>query len=296
MQNETATEHARLREAADRAEIIQLLHRYALSIDTADWSLLPEVFTSDAEIDFGSVDQYVESESVVRGLDAIRTWFEAALAPFPDVLHFMTNHLVDVDGDEARTHTLMHVLNMSMGGIYRGRAVRTPEGWRIDRFQLEERTFDEAAGRLMAHMAQVDGATAAGGAESSPPESGSRLERAETLLDRIFTPAWRENRASVSFDSAASRDFTRLGIEHCYADAWGRGGRLDEKTRSLITLSALAILGATDELKLHVRGALNLGHEPDDITELFIQLLPYVGTPLMARAMRLAVEVFTAQD
>jgi hypothetical protein len=159
MKDEKDLEYARLAEAADRSEIIQLLHRYALCVDTADWDLLPRVFTPDAEVDFGSVDQYVESESAARGLEAIRTWFAAALAPFPDVLHFMTNHLVDIEGDEARTHTLMHVLNMSMGGIYRGHAVRTAEGWRFDHFQLEERTFDEAAGRLMAHMAQVDGST-----------------------------------------------------------------------------------------------------------------------------------------
>ena len=67
------TERARLVEAADRAEIIQLLHRYALSIDTADWALLPDIFTPEAQIDFGSVDQYVETGSVVQGLDSIRS-------------------------------------------------------------------------------------------------------------------------------------------------------------------------------------------------------------------------------
>ena len=36
---------------------------------------------------------------------------------------------------------------------------------------------------------------------------------------------------------------------------------------------------------MHVRGALNLGHAPDDIAELFVQILPYVGTPKMVQAM-----------
>jgi hypothetical protein len=149
-------ERARLAAAADRAELVELLHRYALMIDTWQWDLLPEVFSADAEVDFGSVDRYVESDSVVRGLQEIRAWFEAALAPFPDVLHFMTNHLIELDGDRASTYTYMHVLNMSMGGIYRGEAVRTPAGWRLQRFNLEERTFDEAAARLRAHMGEVD--------------------------------------------------------------------------------------------------------------------------------------------
>ena len=119
-----------------------------------------------------------------------------------------------------------------------------------------------------------------------------RRERAEAILDQIFTPSWREHGGGVALDTESGRDFARLCVEHCYADAWAREGRLDTKTRSLITLTALATLGATEELKLHVRGALNLGHEPDDIAELFIQLLPYVGTPRMVQAMRLAGEVF----
>jgi hypothetical protein len=158
MPNTREPDWARLTEAADRSEITQLLHRYAMAIDTPDWSLLPTIFTPDAHVDFGSVDQYVESESVVQGLAAIRGWFEAVLAPFPDVLHFMTNHVIEVDADEATTHSLMHVLNMSMGGIYRGHAIRTPEGWRLDHFRLEERSFDEAAARLTAHIERVDAA------------------------------------------------------------------------------------------------------------------------------------------
>jgi alkylhydroperoxidase/carboxymuconolactone decarboxylase family protein YurZ len=290
-------ESQRLREAADRAEIIELLHRYASAIDTPDWELLPLIFTPDARIDFGSVDQYVEADSVVEGIDAIRAWFEAALAPFPDVLHFMTNHLVDIDGDEARTQTLMHVLNMSMGGIYRGHAVRTKKGWRLDRFSLEERTFDEAAARLTAHMQKFDAPGAGATGQATTTGSGAaRLERAEAMLDKIFTPSWREHGGGVPVDSPAGRDFARLAVEHCYADAWSRGGRFDEKLRSLITLTALATMGATEELKLHVRGALNLGHQPDDIAELFVQLLPYVGTPRMVQAMRLAGEVFDEGD
>jgi alkylhydroperoxidase/carboxymuconolactone decarboxylase family protein YurZ len=128
--------------------------------------------------------------------------------------------------------------------------------------------------------------------------SDERTASAEAILDRIFTPSWREHGGGVARESAAGRDFARLCVEHCYADAWARSdadgsGRLDMRTRSLVTLAALAALGATEELKLHVRGALNLGHEPDDVVELFIQLLPYLGVPRMVQAMRLAGEVFS---
>jgi alkylhydroperoxidase/carboxymuconolactone decarboxylase family protein YurZ len=123
--------------------------------------------------------------------------------------------------------------------------------------------------------------------------SEERSARAEAVLDQIFTPSWREHGGGVARDSEAGRDFARLCVEHCYADAWSRKGPLDMPTRSLVTLTALAALGSMDELKLHVRGALNLGHEPDDIVELFIHLVPYLGVPRMVQAMRLAGEVFS---
>lgn len=288
-------ESQRLADAADRIEITELLHLYAHAIDSASLDKLAEVFTPDATLDFGSVDQYVEGESVVKGLGAIRSWFEKALAPFPDVMHFMTNHRIELDGDEARTETLMQVLHLSMGGIYRGHAVRTKAGWRFDRFALEERSFDEAAARLQAHMQAID----SGGASPARPgmnagagDGRSRTEKAEAILDQVFTPAWRTHGGGVPVKTPAGMDFARLAVEHCYADAWARGGRFSVEDRSLFTLVALATLGCTDELKLHIRGALNLGHAQDDIAELFVQLLPYVGTPRMVQAMRLAGEVF----
>jgi len=122
--------------------------------------------------------------------------------------------------------------------------------------------------------------------------SDERTARAEAMLDRIFTPAWREQRGKGPKQSASASDFARLCTEHCYADAWSREGNLDLKTRSLITLTVLVSLGSTDELKLHLNGALNLGHQPDDIVELFIHLLPYLGTPRLVHAMRCASEVF----
>lgn len=319
----------RLAEAADRMEIIELLHRYAAAIDNADFALLAEVFTPDATLDFGSVGEYIEGETLVRGFGPIRAWFEKALAPFPDVLHFMTNHRIALDGDEATTETLMQVLHLSMGGVYRGHAVRTPAGWRFDRFTLEERSFDEAAARLTAHMTAVERgepsparpdmkpggrsaakATAASmpvaapAASSSPAPASrssrppardddrSRTEKAEAVLDQVLTPAWRNHGGGVPVKTPAGEAFAKLAVEHCYADAWARGGVFDVKQRSLFTLVVLATLGCTDELKMHVRGALNLGHRPDDIAELFVQILPYVGTPKMVQAMRLAGEVF----
>ena len=118
-----------------------------------------------------------------------------------------------------------------------------------------------------------------------------RTQRAEALLDKIFTPAWRQHGGGVAWPTDAGLDFARICTEHCYADAWAREGSLDLKTRSLVTLTALAALGNSEEIKLHVRGALTLGHAPDDIVELIIHLVPYLGVPRMVAVMRAAGEV-----
>ena len=152
-----------LRAGLDRIEIHELLNRYAHAIDFADWKLLEQVFTEDAVADFSSVGEYVEIDSVLHGREAIVGYYQIALAPFDGVLHFMTNHLVELDGDSARSRSYMHVLNMSMGGIYTCRCRRTDAGWRIEHLELEERTFDEAAEKLRSHMQAVDADTSEAG-------------------------------------------------------------------------------------------------------------------------------------
>ena len=152
----TPRDEQRWQATADRVELAELMHRYALAIDTAHFDDLREVFTADAAVDFGSVDQYVEGATGVSGIEAIVNWFRTVLAPFPDVMHFMGNHVIDLDGDRARVRTTMHVMHMPMGGVYDAQAVRTSAGWRFERFKLDERQFDAAAARLLAHMARVN--------------------------------------------------------------------------------------------------------------------------------------------
>ena len=83
----------------DRIEIHELLNRYAHAIDFLDWKLLERVFSEDAVADFSSMAQYQEVESVLHGREAIVGYYEVAMTPFEGVLHFMSNHLVEIDGD-----------------------------------------------------------------------------------------------------------------------------------------------------------------------------------------------------
>jgi len=92
-------------------------------------------------------------------------------------------------------------------------------------------------------------------------------------------------------DPANAHDLTRLVTEHCFSDSWSRPG-LPLKTKSLLTIAILTTLGNPEELKGHIRGALNIGITKEEIVELLIHTLAYTGAPRTVTAFRVAKEVF----
>jgi 4-carboxymuconolactone decarboxylase len=78
--------------------------------------------------------------------------------------------------------------------------------------------------------------------------------------------------------------------EHCWGSTWQRPG-LDLKTRSLVTIAMLAALRAPQELKGHVRGALNNGATVDEIREVILHSAVYCGAPAMQEVFRAAKDV-----
>ncbi len=78
--------------------------------------------------------------------------------------------------------------------------------------------------------------------------------------------------------------------EHAWGGVWTREG-LDRKTRSLITLSALTALKCPQELKGHVRGALNNGCSVEEIRETLLHCAVYAGVPAAIDAFRAAQEI-----
>ena len=61
--------------------------------------------------------------------------------------------------------------------------------------------------------------------------------------------------------------------------------------RQMVACAMLAALRATDELKLHVNAALNVGCDPKKITEIFFQLAPYAGMPAVNEALQVYRDV-----
>ena len=72
--------------------------------------------------------------------------------------------------------------------------------------------------------------------------------------------------------------FHEFITRYAWGDIWSRPG-LDLRTRSLVTVALLAALGRTDELGMHLRGALRNGVSPDELAEVLLHTGVYAGLP-----------------
>jgi 4-carboxymuconolactone decarboxylase len=61
--------------------------------------------------------------------------------------------------------------------------------------------------------------------------------------------------------------------------------------RQMAACAMLAALGAADELRLHANAALNVGCDPHKLAEVFFQLAPYGGMPLVNKALEVYRDV-----
>lgn len=79
--------------------------------------------------------------------------------------------------------------------------------------------------------------------------------------------------------------------EYAWGVFWSRKD-LPLKIRSLVTLAMITALGKDDELKGHIRGALNNGATPEEIMGVFHHATVYCGFPAANGAVRVAAQVF----
>lgn len=124
-------------------------------------------------------------------------------------------------------------------------------------------------------------------------DTREREERGGELLRRMLGPeraeatrqAWRE----------ICPDFEKYVTEFLAGEIWSRPG-LDLRTRSLVTVAALASLGRTLGLELNIRMALNNGATRQEIVETLLQIAPYGGFPACWEGLALADKVFREAD
>jgi len=87
-------------------------------------------------------------------------------------------------------------------------------------------------------------------------------------------------------------DFARYLIEFPFGDIYARPA-LDLRTREIATVAALTAMGtALPQLKVHIRGALNVGCTRTEVTEAIMQMAVFAGFPAALNGLAAAKEIF----
>lgn len=89
-----------------------------------------------------------------------------------------------------------------------------------------------------------------------------------------------------SFDKDLAKDLSLFITGQMYARE-----KIPHTTRQLVAVAALTVLERTDELKLHVFAALNVGCTPREIAETIFQSGIYGGMPVVNQALKVLREV-----
>lgn len=99
--------------------------------------------------------------------------------------------------------------------------------------------------------------------------------------------------AALGRATAFTAPLQEMVTRHAWGNTWQREG-LDLRTRSIATVSMLIAMGSTQELKTHVRGALNNGVTVAELQEILLHSTVYCGYPAALEAFRAAAEVIDA--
>jgi 4-carboxymuconolactone decarboxylase len=95
--------------------------------------------------------------------------------------------------------------------------------------------------------------------------------------------------------NAFTEPFQDLITRYAWGEIWSRPG-LPRHTRSLVTLAMMIALNRNDELRMHLRAAVNNKVTREEIQELLLHSAIYCGVPAANTAFHIAQEVFAEMD
>lgn len=96
---------------------------------------------------------------------------------------------------------------------------------------------------------------------------------------------------SAGYETPSLTEFINVSTEVVFGALWARPG-LDTKTRILICVVSDTATGRTTVLAEHIRIALREGWTENELTEVLLHLIGYVGAPFVRDAMLIASNVF----
>jgi len=121
-------------------------------------------------------------------------------------------------------------------------------------------------------------------ADSELYKKGDAVRR-KLLGDKAYE---RNNR---NYNDPIMREFLDVCTGTVFGGLWARPG-LDLKSRTLVCVVSDVATGRESELAIHLRFALHQGWTENELTEVLLQLMGYVGVPLARGALIVAKRTF----
>ncbi len=118
-----------------------------------------------------------------------------------------------------------------------------------------------------------------------------QYRRGEALRRELYGEEALERANREIYNDPMMQKFVDVSTENLFGALWTRPG-LDVKTRALVCVVSDAATGRAPELALHLRFALRQGWTEDELTEVLLHLVGYVGVPIIREAMLVAKTVF----
>jgi 4-carboxymuconolactone decarboxylase len=122
------------------------------------------------------------------------------------------------------------------------------------------------------------------------PESETYRKGAE-MRRKLLGDAFVDRSTKNVYADPVMGKFIDVATEALFGMIWTRPG-LDLKTRTLVCVVSDAATGREQELAIHLRMALRQGWTEEQLTEVLIQLMGYVGAPFSRDALLTASRVF----
>ena len=126
-------------------------------------------------------------------------------------------------------------------------------------------------------------------------EQNEQFRAGLELRKRVLGDKHVERSMNAALDDPFLLPMQQMAVEIGWGRIWSRSG-LPLKLRSFLSMAFLAALGRHDELRTHIRGALNNGVTPEELQETFMQAAVYCGMPVGLECFRIAKEVLDERE
>lgn len=102
--------------------------------------------------------------------------------------------------------------------------------------------------------------------------------------DRPY-PLWQ------SFDPGLAKDLSLFITGGMYSRE-----KIPHKTRQLVAVATLTALERTEELRMHIWAALNVGCTKEEVAETIFQVFVYAGMPVVNQALKVLKSVVEERE